>query len=306
MSNGWGHLKNTPFRWYKSSAQEGGVSVPFILRWSGRWTDQAGSIRTQRLHVTDVYPSLMSLAGQTYPNHDNGRPLEPLYGHSFWPLISDPSLPHRGIHDEIFWGFNQTGKGLVRGDWKSSSLSDGPWQLYNIVEDPAESTDLAAAEPGIAAELSDAWFRFAEDRTAMPASWRAPLREHQEGWGFHRIRMVMPGYVRAEPPMAAMNVSRETDLTFYFSRPIGFANSTGRTLRLYEAGHPEIPVWQADPQPGHAAEGKRHLTFDDLPTLKPNTTYFALSDPGWITLGGQRARGLNDGAYWYRFRTGTD
>ena len=38
--------------------------------------------------------------------------------------------------------------------------------------------------------------------------------------------------------------------------------------------------------------------------LKPETTYFALADPGWITLGGKPAGPLNDGAYWYRFRTG--
>lgn len=73
---------------------------------------------------------------------------------------------------------------------------------------------------------------------------------------------------------------------------------------LYAVGEEDTPVWQADPEPGHPAEGKKTLTFDDLPKLKPNTTYFLLADPGWITLGGKPAGPLNDGAYWYRFRTG--
>ena len=46
--------------------------------------------------------------------------------------------------------------------------------------------------------------------------------------------------------------------------------------------------------------------FDDLPRLKPNTTYFALADAGWINLGGKPANQLNDGAFWYRFRTGRE
>ena len=46
--------------------------------------------------------------------------------------------------------------------------------------------------------------------------------------------------------------------------------------------------------------------FDDLPRLTPNTTYFALADAGWINLGGKPANRLNDGAFWYRFRTGRE
>ena len=116
----------------------------------------------------------------------------------------------------------------------------------------------------------------------------------------------MPAYVRAVPASSAMNVSCDTDLTFVFSEPISFAGSTGKTLRLYEASDINHIIWQADPEPGHPAEGAKQITFDDLPRLKPNTTYFALSDGGWITLGNKPAIGLNDGAFWYRFRTGQE
>ncbi|WP_372897621.1 sulfatase-like hydrolase/transferase, partial [Stieleria sp.] len=305
-SNGWSYLKNTPFRWYKSCAQEGGVSVPMIVRWPNQLAQQAGEIRNQRLHVTDLYPTFLELAGASYPRVDGDRQLEPLYGDSLLPLLRDASLPDRAIHDEIFWCFNQTGKGLVKGDWKISSISDGPWRLYNISNDPAESKDLAAERPDRAAEMSEHWFQFAKDRTTMPLAWRAPLSTFQEGWGFHRIRMAMPGYVRAVPASSAMNVPCETDLTFHFSHPISFAQSAGKTLRLYEVSNIDDAVWQADPEPGHPAEGAMQVTFDDLPRLKPNTTYFALSDGGWITVGNKPAVGLNDGAFWYRFRTGSE
>ncbi|MCC9644725.1 sulfatase-like hydrolase/transferase [Rhodopirellula sp. JC740] len=305
VSNGWGYLKNTPFRWYKSCAQEGGVSVPLIIRWPQTLASQSGQIRHQRLHVTDLYPTLLELSHANYPAVDGDRDLEPLYGQSILPLLRDPEIDELGIHDEMFWAFNQTGKGLTRGHWKISSISDGPWRLYDIHKDPAESRDLAHERPDVLREMSASWFQFAKERTAMPTSWRSPLKPYQEGWGFHRARMVMPGYVRAVPAMAATNVSVQTDLTFHFEEPIRFANSKGKTLRLYEASEVEHPIWEADPEPGDPAEGSRSICFSDLPELKSNTTYFALADPGWITIGGHPAGPLNDGAYWYRFRTGT-
>jgi len=305
VSNGWSYLKNTPFRWYKSSAQEGGVSVPLIVRWPREISDQSGGIRTQRLHVTDLYPTFLKLANSTYPQGHGGRKLEPLYGNSMLPLLRDPTLSRYAIHDEMFWCFNQTGKGLVKGEWKITSINDGPWRLYNIQEDPAESSNLAAENPDELARMIRHWFNFATNRTSMPSSWREWVHEYQEGWGFHRIRMAMPGFVRAMPRSSAMAVPCVTDLSFHFSRPISFKDSTGKTIRLYEAGNVDAVVWQADPDPEHPAEGKTTVVFDNLPLLKPNTTYFVLSDTGWLSVGGKRAIGLNDGAYWYRFRTGS-
>jgi arylsulfatase A-like enzyme len=302
-SNGWSYLKNTPWRWYKSSAEEGGVSSPLIVRWPKGLKGKPGSIQKQRLHVTDLYPTFLELAGVDYPQKDGDRELAPLYGSSMLPLLRNPTLPEYAIHDEIFWAFNFTGKGMLKGDWKISTVSDGPWRLYNVKKDPCCSRDLAAAMPEKLRYMSDAWFAFADDHTTMAPSWKQPLKDYQEGWGFHRIRMVLPSYEYAVPYMAQQNISRDTDLTFNFSKLISFKKSKGKTIRLYAVGDKETAVWEADPQPGHRAEGRNLITFD-LPKLKPNTTYFVLTDPGWITLGGKPAGTLNDGAYWYRFRTG--
>lgn len=131
-----------------------------------------------------------------------------------------------------------------------------------------------------------------------------PLHDYQEGWRFHRVRTSMPSFVRAVPASSVMNVPRDRDLSFQFFHPIGFANSKGKTIRLYEAVDINTVDWQADPGPGHPTEGTEQITFDDLPQLKPNTSDSVLSDNGWITLAGKRAIGLNAGAFWYRFRTG--
>ncbi|MEA2068115.1 MAG: Ig-like domain-containing protein, partial [Verrucomicrobiota bacterium] len=219
-------------------------------------------------------------------------------------LLNDPSLPELAVHNEMFWAFNSTGKGLAKGDWKISSISDGPWRLYNIKKDPCTVNNLAGEMPEKLQALSDRWFAFANEHTKMAPNWKQPLRDVQEGWGFHRIRMVMPAYESAVPHMAQTDVPCDTDLTFNFSKPISFEKSHGKSIRLYAVGDIDNAVWQADPEPGHFSEGKRSIIFDDLPRLAPETTYFVLADPGWISLGGKPAGTLNDGAYWYRFRTG--
>ena len=303
-SNGWSYLKNTPFRWYKSSAEGGGISSPLIVRWPNGLKGESGSIQNQRLHVTDFYPTFLDLAGIEYLDTDNSRQLEPLYGNSILPAFNDPTLSKLAIHNEIFWSFNDIGKGLLKDNWKISSINDGQWRLYNIKDDPCTTRNLAVEMPEVLKKMSDEWFKFARERTSMPQSSRLPLRDYQEGWGFHRIRMVMPAYLSAIPNMAQENVPRNTKLTFKFSAPIGFENSKGKTIRLYKVGNADSPVWEADPEPGNIADGKTSITFK-LPELEPKSTYFLLADSGWITLGKKPVGPINDGAYWYRFRTGT-
>ena len=45
------------------------------------------------------------------------------------------------------------------------------------------------------------------------------------------------------------------------------------------------------------------LVFDDLPELEADAAYFVEWDPAWATVGGKPLGPMNDGAYWWRFRT---
>ena len=304
VSNGWAYLKNTPFRWYKSSAARGGVSVPLILRWPRGIPLAPGKIVKQRLHETDLYPTLLELVGATYPTHDGDRPLTPLYGHSLLPVLADASLPECAIHDAIFWEFMDTSKGLLKGNWKIASMNDGPWMLFDMQADPAESTDLAQTRPEMIQALSREWYDFAEHHTSMPPTWRKPIRAERQGWGFYRLRIAVPSIESVSPVSSAMGVPLDTPLSFTFRQPISFERSAGKTLRLYAVGDPDTAVWKATPGPAQLEEGSKTLTFTDLPHLKPQTTYYLLADAGWINVGGKSVPPINDGATWYRFRTG--
>lgn len=306
-ATGWARLMNTPFSWYKTSSFRGGISAPLIVRWPENYREQsmvglkAGSILQQRLHVSDLYPTLMEIAGQTYPQSHGKKKLKPLYGKSMMPLLENPELERLAIRDRIFWGFDSTTKGLLDGPWKVSTVNDSPWKLYNLDDDPAETQDLASKYPEKVKELNNAWYQFAEGETSMPKAWRRPLRDDWQGWGMHRLRMTMP-VTSISPACAALNVPVKTKLEMNFSGPIDFANTKGKTIGLYSVSEPGRPVWQADPSKSDAAQGKTSLSFD-LPKLKRATTYYLLSDKGWININGRPAGALNDGAYFYRFRT---
>ncbi len=117
------------------------------------------------------------------------------------------------------------------------------------------------------------------------------------------MSMILPSFEYAIPADSSVNVSLDTDLSFTFSEPISFAKTKGEMLRLYFVSDPDKVVWQADPESGHTAEGKMTVVFDDLPMLEPDTSYFLLTDRAWINLGARPVSGLNDGAFYYRFRT---
>lgn len=301
-SNGWSYLQNTPFRFYKHSAHRGGVSVPLIIRWPAEVELPPGSILHQRLHVTDLYPTFLELSGSEYPPAVDDRNLAPLYGQSILPLLEHPDLPDYAIHNEIHWGL-KISRGLVQDDWKICALYAGPWQLFNLRDDPAESNDLAQQIPERVEAMARCWFDFANNETAMSALWKRPTMDRQLGWGYHRIASVWPSFQYASPQSSATGVPVDTDLRFKFAEPLSFDHSKGKTIRLYSEEEPDRIIWQADPEPGHPAEGAKAIIFNDLPRLKPDTTYFVLTDNQWLSVGGKPAKALNDGAYWYRFRT---
>ncbi|QTN33561.1 sulfatase-like hydrolase/transferase [Akkermansiaceae bacterium] len=298
MSNGWAYLKCTPFRHYKTSAYEGGVRVPFIIRWPAGLKHVPGSIARHQTHVTDLYPTFLELAGTQYtPTGDQ----LPLLGKSLVPLLENPQLPLAQTLHPVPWAVEDTTRGYLDHPWKIVSTNEGPWRLFNLGEDPCETTDLAGRHPEKLATLAKAWANFA-DETAMPPGWRTPLRSEQHGWGFHRLTLAWP-FKTSSPLCSAADVPVDTVISFSFTEPLDFSGTKGKTLRLYRLQDPHNPVWTSDPEPNDPAQGKNTVTFTDLPKLQPDSSYFLLADRGWAKIAGEPLIQLNDGAYWFRFRT---
>lgn len=306
-SNGWAYLKNTPFQLYKHTSHKGGVASPLIIHWPKKLAKLSGEVMHHRLHVTDLYPTFLALAEQPYPTEhiepNKSAGLKPLYGKSILPLLGNPQLDKLAIHNQIFWSYRDISRGFMRDEWKIASIYDGPWALYNVQRDPTEHHNLAAVFPETVTKLSEQWFKFANQQTSIPTNYKLPIHETPIGWGFHRLKRIMPTLISTSPLMSQVDVPLNTSLVMTFSQPLDFKNTPEKPIRLYRASQPNTIVWQSDPDSANPWQGKKRIEFTDLPRLEADTTYFVLVDRGWAKSGASVLGPINDGAYWWRFRT---
>lgn len=84
----WYNVSNTPYRQGKGQEHEGGIITPMVMHWPAGIAD-AGRLIHEPLHVMDVMPTCLQLAGTTYPKQFNGHRLDPLDGEDFLPLLKE-------------------------------------------------------------------------------------------------------------------------------------------------------------------------------------------------------------------------
>jgi arylsulfatase A-like enzyme len=135
----------------KQNMYEHTIGVPLIMRGPGI---PRGEKRTAQVYLRDVYPTVCELAGVPIPKTVEAT--------SFAPVLRGDADNH---HAHIF-GYFRDSQRMVRGDrWKLIVYPQaGRRQLFNVVDDPQELSDLSAdpAQAGtirrLQAELAD-WQR---------------------------------------------------------------------------------------------------------------------------------------------------
>ncbi len=136
---------NKPFRGAKYTHYEGGIRVGALAWAPGRIP--AGTHVADPLIVYDVLPTFAALAGTTVPATMG------VEGVNVWPVITGEARAPDRI---LYWRLT-TKIAVRKGDWKllhkGTDPDKGTDELYNIAEDPYETTDLAAARPDILANL---------------------------------------------------------------------------------------------------------------------------------------------------------
>jgi len=145
----WAQVSMTPFSQYKGWMAEGGIRNALIV--SGPAVKRpGGSINHGLMHVADIMPTLLEIAGTSYPQTREGQELPPLMGKSWGPVLAGKVDSVRTDQDYLAWEI--FGNRAVRqGDWKIrweyQSIGKGEWELFNVAADPAERHDLAAENP---------------------------------------------------------------------------------------------------------------------------------------------------------------
>lgn len=161
--SGWANASNTPFRLYKHYAQEGGIRTPLIVHWPKGLKTKAGARTDQPGWVGDIMPTLLELAGASYPQERNGNPILPCQGRSLVPVFKGQQIAPRALYME------HEGNRMVReGNWKLVALDGKPWELYDLAKDPTEMNDMAAREAPRVQKMSDDWETWAENSMVKP------------------------------------------------------------------------------------------------------------------------------------------
>ncbi len=133
-----------PFSGLKRSLTDGGIRVPFLARWPGRIP--AGVVSPHVGYFGDLLATWAELAGATPPAALNSVSLVPT-------LLGRGPQPK---HEYLYWEFYEQGVSqavLLEGRWKALRLRSlkAPIQLFDLASDPAEKTDVAAAQPALVA-----------------------------------------------------------------------------------------------------------------------------------------------------------
>lgn len=141
-------------RGLKRQTYEGGIRVPFIVRWPGKV--RAGVKNDLPVAFYDVLPTFCELAGmEDYVERYAGTtPAEGYFdGLSFAPALLGKDGQAR--HDFLYWEFEETDQVAVRcGDWKLISRQGKP-SLYHLATDLHEDRDVAGEHPDLVRRLVD-------------------------------------------------------------------------------------------------------------------------------------------------------
>lgn len=157
---GWAQAASSPSWLYKAFQSEGGTRSPAILRVPG--VTKAGSVGRWNAHVTDVAPTILSLAGVTEKRSVAGNTVKPITGRSWTPVLEGKATAVRTSNDTIGGELFGSRK-LRQGDWKITDIGDGQWKLFNLASDPGETRDLSPQEPARFAALQKAWDKWAAE-----------------------------------------------------------------------------------------------------------------------------------------------
>ncbi|QEE27565.1 arylsulfatase [Terriglobus albidus] len=177
----WAYAGGTPFRRYKLWPYFGGTRTPMMIDYPGHIRD-AGSFRGQMVDAIDVAPTLLQIAGTQFHKTVNGVEQIPVAGKSFLATITSAgAAAPRSVQF-----FEMRGnRAILSGDWRAVAMhkmntpfDQDRWQLFNVKDDPTESTDLAQEYPKKLQEMKDLWQKEAEKYGDLP------MKETQFSRGF--------------------------------------------------------------------------------------------------------------------------
>lgn len=151
------YTQNSPLKCGKGSMYEGGIRVPFMVKWSG--VVKPDTRNNTSIMIEDLFPTILHMA-----NINDYKVPQIVDGKDMVPLLEGKNEAEFNKRS-IVWNFpniwGNTGPGINlncairQGDWKLIyNYETGEKELYNIPQDIGEKNNLAHANPSKVKELS--------------------------------------------------------------------------------------------------------------------------------------------------------
>ncbi|MCP4311982.1 MAG: arylsulfatase [Bacteroidetes bacterium] len=194
-----GEAYNAGMKGYKGSVNEGGSRVPFFIRWPGKF--KAGEVVDALQNHYDIFPTLADIASidiSDIPDMD---------GRSFLPYLEDES--HKGEDRYRFfhagrWPLNPENVGDIEINerWIGTAETSDPdnyqykncavrnerfrfvdnSELYDLFNDPGETTDVAAEHPEIVEQMRIAYDQWWSEVRPFMVNENVPLAPERPFW----------------------------------------------------------------------------------------------------------------------------
>ena len=178
---------NAGLRGTKSSMYEGGIRVPFLIRWPGKF--EAGAKLPQIAAHIDLLPTLLDVCGASVTDED--RVVD---GKSLLPLLSNPKnkwpdrmlfFQHNANHEPLMYSHfaarsqrykivqplpNPRDTVLDIGEYDINAQLKS-LELYDIENDPSEITNIANSHPDLVESMMESYENWYRDVTAELDYW---------------------------------------------------------------------------------------------------------------------------------------
>lgn len=173
---------NGKLRDFKQSVYEGGIRVPFIVRWPAKLP--AGAACDEPVICLDIMPTICAAVGAPLPQdrvYDGKNMLGALTGKGKAPL-----------HEALFWDGGSTQWGVRAGKWKLLTNRQGALELYDLDKDLSEKHNLIKNQPEIALRLKQL---YSDWKSKMAPQLVKPQRDRakQDGPERNKTREKRPG-----------------------------------------------------------------------------------------------------------------
>jgi arylsulfatase len=237
MSAAWAWAFDTPFTWFKQNASRlGGVRQNMAVSWPAKITDKGG-MREQFMHLIDVVPTILEVAGIPAPETVDGIEQAPIEGTSFAYTFDEKNAKAESQHKTQYfemmgqWALYHEGWLLAtkvdRAPWdaygaaKKDPLNDQVLQLYDLTTDYSQSRDVADQHPDKVKEMKKMFIEEASKYQVFPLDSSAATRLAQPrpnitaGRSEFVYTMPMTGLPQGDSPSllnASYNITAEIEV----------------------------------------------------------------------------------------------